>query len=94
MKSILQTEKECYICGSPYVEEHHIFYGTSNRKNSERTGLKVYLCPYHHRGQGGVHHAGNKSLDLELKRIAQRKFEETHTREEFMRIFGQNYIDE
>ena len=38
----------------------------------------------------GVH--ANKALDIELKRMAQRKFEEKHTREEFMREFGRNYL--
>ena len=44
MKSILQTEKKCYICGCMgYVEEHHVFHGTANRKKSERHGLKVWF---------------------------------------------------
>ena len=91
MKSIIQTNKECYICGNPYVEEHHVIYGTSNRKSSEKYGLKVFLCYEHHRGNQGVHF--NKELDTFLKQTAQRKFEESHTREEFMAIFGRNYLD-
>ena len=52
-KSIMQHEKECYICrklvgaGVPLpgagLEEHHIF-GAANRKLSEHYGLKVWLC--------------------------------------------------
>ena len=91
MKSIIQTERECYICGSPYVEEHHVFFGTSNRKNSEKYGLKVFLCPEHHRGNHGAHR--NKGVDTYLKITAQSIFERTHTREEFMQIFGRNYIE-
>lgn len=36
MKSILQNEKRCYVCGlySP-VEEHHTIHGNANRKISE-----------------------------------------------------------
>lgn len=34
----------------------------------------------------------DKGLDLKLKEMAQAKFEETHTREEFIRIFGRNYL--
>lgn len=63
-------------------------FGTSNRKNSEKYGLKVWLCHFHHRG---VHM--NRDSALELIRIAQSKFEETHTREEFMAIFGKNWLD-
>jgi len=42
MKSILQEEKRCYICGlySP-VEEHHIYFGNPNRRISEENGFKV-----------------------------------------------------
>ena len=49
-KSILQNEKECYICGLYYpVEEHHVYFG-ANRKISEQNGFKVWLCAEHHRG--------------------------------------------
>lgn len=91
-KSIITNNMDhCFICGSPYVEIHHCFYGTSNRKNSDKYGLVVPLCPMHHRGDYGVHH--NPQADQVLKETAQRKFEETHTREEFMQIFGRNYLD-
>ena len=36
----------------------------------------------------------NKDVDLEVKQECQRKFEETHSREEFMEIIGRNYLDE
>lgn len=92
MKSILQTEKECFVCKTTYnLHDHHIFYGNSNRKNSEKHGLKVWLCGYDHNlSDAGVHF--NKELDLELKQHAQRVFEETHTREEFRAIFGKSWL--
>lgn len=91
MKSVLQTEKECYYCHSIYnLEEHHIFR-TPYRNASERYGLKVYLCQPHHTGNRGVHN-GNVILDKWLKQTAQRKFEETHTREEFIHEFGRSYL--
>lgn len=41
-KSILQDKKESYLTGATYnLEEHHIFFGTANRKISEKYGLKV-----------------------------------------------------
>ena len=74
------------------LHEHHIFYGNSNRKKSEQHGLKVWLCGYHHNlSNMGVHFY--KPLDIKLKRLAQEKYEETHTREDFMREFGRNYLD-
>lgn len=91
MKSIIQDEKRCFKCRTPFVEEHHIFYGTANRKLSEKYGLKIWLCPKHHRtGEEAAHR--NREIDLEYKRMAQTIFEETHTREEFLKIFGKNYL--
>lgn len=96
MKSIIQNNKECFLCQrTTGLHDHHIFFGTANRKNSEKYGLKVWLCLRHHEGdietnKEAVHH--NKERDLCLKKIAQKKFEETHTREEFMKIFRRNYL--
>ena len=92
MKSILQNSKECYLCKTTNnIEEHHCLYGIANRKMSERFGLKVYLCSEHHRGKNGVH-GGNKYLDIKLKQLAQSKFEKNHTRDDFIKIFGKNYL--
>ena len=79
--------RECYICGrTDWIERHHIF-GGSRRKKSEKYGLTVDLCHYHH---NGAHH--NKELNLFLKRVGQTKFEKTHTRDEFREIFGKSYL--
>lgn len=74
MKSILQEEKRCYICGlySP-VEEHHIYFGNPNRRISEENGFKVWLCAEHHRGIIGVHGKLGHSLDLKLKETCEKK---------------------
>ena len=93
MQSKLSNYKECYICGrTESLHEHHIFYGTSNRKNSERLGLKVWLCFEHHNGSNeGVHF--NKKLDNLLKKRAQEYYENNiGTREEFLATFGRNYL--
>lgn len=92
MKSILQDEKKCFLCGTTLgLHCHHIFGGNANRKKSEKYGLKIWLCGTHHNlSSSGIHF--NKGLDLSVKKMAQRKFEETHTREEFMQIFGKNYL--
>ena len=62
-KSIIQAEKECYICRRWYavkttrgLEEHHILNGPL-RSFSERHGLKVWLCHQHHNEPGlSAHH--------------------------------------
>lgn len=92
-KSIIQEEKRCIICHSIKVEEHHVFFGTANRKLSEKNGLKVWLCREHHRGTRGVHGRDGKRLDTYLKELAQSTFEKNNNRENFIQIFGRNYLD-
>lgn len=98
-KSILQNQdnKQCYLCmllESNYayqiVEDHHIFFGP-NRRNSEIYGFKVNLCIRHHReGREAVHL--NRENDLILKKMCQREYERTHTRQEFVQIIGKSYL--
>lgn len=91
-KSIMQTGKYCYLCSrTTGIEEHHIYFG-SLRRISEKHGFKVWLCADHHRGNNGPHQ--RRVIDLLLKRVCQRKFEETHSREDFMKIIGRNYLDD
>ena len=95
MKSVLQKHKRCYVCGDTYnLHQHHIFFGTANRKMSEKRGLKVWLCaPHHNASDYGVHF--NKCLDNRLKHIAQRYYEENiGSREDFRREFGKSYLEE
>lgn len=92
MKSIIQDKKECIVCGSWNVEDHHIYFGVAKRKLSEEYGLKVWLCPTHHRGTQGVHGKSGNKLNMELKQLGQKAFEWNHTREEFIKIFGRNYL--
>jgi hypothetical protein len=39
-----------------------------------------------------VHSKGCNDYDQRLKQIAQVAFEQNHSREEFMRAFGKNYL--
>lgn len=81
----------CYICGCCRVHAHHIFFGTANRKISDRYGYIAPLCSEHHTGSNGVHL--NRDLDLHLKRIAQEHFENHHgTRDNFIKTFGKSYM--
>lgn len=95
--SLLQQDREyCYLCDKDgiynnyFLQKHHIFHGP-NKNNSEREGLYVALCVAHHEyGPQAVH--TNRQVELDLKREAQQIFEETHSHEEFMAIFGKNYL--
>lgn len=97
MKSIITDDLEnCYLCKKQYRLTrreciHHI-YGGPLRKISERNGFTVPLChKCHNMSDKAVHF--NKKLDLELKKTCQRIFEETHSRQEFMKLIGRNYLD-
>lgn len=91
-KSIMQTEKKCYITHSTLeLHKHHIFFGTANRKKSEKWGCWVYLtADYHNMLDHGVHF--NKELDLQLKQECQRRFEALYGHDMFMMVFCKNYL--
>lgn len=93
MDSVLQKEKKCYVCGTPYnLHSHHVFYGTSCRKQSEKLGLKLWLCYLHHNGSNqGVHF--NMALDNSIKRMAQEYYEKNiGDRKSFIDRFIRSYL--
>lgn len=91
-KSIIQAEKECYICRRWYavkttsgLEEHHILNGPL-RSFSERHGLKVWLCHQHH----------NATCAQTLKAVAQAKYEEQNgpgAHAAWMAAVGKDYLN-
>lgn len=96
MKSIIKggNDRECWFCGRvDSLEKHHCLHGTANRKLADKYGLWVYLCSDCHRGTDGVHGKRGKERDLTLKKVAQRAFEEKHTRERFRELFGRSYLE-
>ena len=95
MKSIIQEEKQCYICETTYnLECHHCIHGTANRKLAEKDGLKVWLCVAHHRGDFGVHGKFGSMLDLKLKQTAELVWMTYYgkTEEQFIKRYGKSYI--
>jgi len=85
--------RRCHICGrTDWIECHHIF-GGCNRKKSEKFGLTVDLCHWcHNEPPHGAHHS--KETAIYLKKLGQKKFEEAHTRDQFIAEFGRNYLDD
>lgn len=100
-KSSIVQKKDgrCYLCMKlennyriQFTQEHHIYDGP-NRRISEAEGLKVHLCPAHHiEGPEAVHN-NIKHMRM-LQREGQRVYEQTHSREQFIRLFGRNYLPE
>lgn len=97
--SILQKKDGvCYLCEKLHkscrqhacLHKHHIF-GGARRQISEAAGLFVYLCPEHHEtGPEAVHR--EYAMMRMLQEDAQREYEKSHTRAEWMALIGKNYI--
>ena len=81
----------CYFTGDAPVERHHIF-GGSNRKNSEKDGFVIPLRPdLHPNGAQAGKNAAD--IDLKLKQMSQRYFEEHYgTRDDCRRIVGKSVL--
>lgn len=83
---MIQDKKECFLCGRwTDLEVHHIFNGPW-RKVADEDGLTCYLCRGCHRR---VHEDAEERL--RIKKVGQFIYEQDHTREEFMKRYGQNY---
>ena len=92
---MMADKKYCELCGNTYLlTNHHIFYGRGIRKIcDEYEELQITLCyNCHQHGKTGVHF--NARFDEEVKKYAQRIFEEVYSRELFMKRFKKNYLEE
>ena len=95
-KSIMQTERECYICAklgfhtTENLEEHHFLHGTANRRCAEADGLKGFLCHYHH----SQVHDTDSEWDKILQKEAQIRYMEYYERsvDEFRERYFKSYI--
>ena len=99
--SIVQSDagEKCAICfangASDPLNRHEVFYG-AYREKSKRLGLWVTLCHNrcHQNGRNSVHQ--NADVDRALKVYAQRAAMEHYgwSKEDFIREFGKNYLDD
>lgn len=92
MESIVMKGKHCWACLTENdLHKHHVFYGSANRKLSEKYGCWIWLCGKHHNmSDRGIHF--NKELDILAKKTTQEKFEQKFGHEKFMEIFGRSYL--
>lgn len=84
----------CNGKGMP-LEKHHVFFGRGLRAKSDKYGLVVKLCHWcHNEPPDGVHY--NADSDRELRQMFQRiaMDENNWTIADFIREFGQNYLDD
>ena len=61
-KSIIQTERQCYVTGrTTNIDRHHLVPGVANRKKAEADGLWVYLYhPLHMRDISVINNFGHR----------------------------------
>lgn len=83
-----EWEAECYICHKSPCDFHHLL-ANSKKRFAEKAGAWVWLCRGHH---SYIHDtpAGQEEW-REWKRQAQKKYEETHSRKEWMKGSHKNY---
>lgn len=86
MKRLHEAER-CLECDGIATDTHHLIFGT-NRENSEKYGLTVRLCRECHRRL----HEDPGPMAKRYRKIGQAVFEREYGHEEFMRIFGRNYL--
>lgn len=91
-KSVLVDDMEhCIVCGSPYIEVHHVFFG-AKRPIADKYGYVLPLCNKHHTGSAECPHK-NRAIDLAYKCIAQKHFEANRgNRAMFIELFGKSYL--
>lgn len=87
------TNGVCWVSQQtgPHLHPHEIFFGKGKRQLSIKWGMVVDLAPeWHTMSNKGVHF--NSELDASLKQWGQQQFEKMFPNEEFIAIFGKNYI--
>ena len=85
--SILTNNLErCYICKAKKEDLHEI-YGGKNRQTSMKYGLVIPVCRKCHKNI-----PKDKCLNEKLHKVGQKAFEKVHKTENFMKVFGENYL--
>lgn len=78
--------EHCIICGKPRDHLHEVYFG-KNRVRSIKEKMVIPICFLDHKK---IHN--DIELDLKYKKIGQKLFEKNNSREEFIKIFGRNYL--
>lgn len=78
----------CLICGHrPAEHGHHLICGSGKRKNGTKDKLKIPVCAECHNRI----HSDGASMKLS-KMVGQAIYEQTHTREEFRKRYGNSHF--
>jgi hypothetical protein len=96
MKSIVtEYVNYCIFCGKPAECEHHLLFGTSDRKLAESDGIKVPSCNNCHnlavKATDRIH--GNVMAEKLSKMLGQAIWESRYgDREAFRKRYGKSYL--
>ncbi len=66
---------------------HHVYHGKKYREISDKAGFVLTLCEQCHKN---VH--ASRALDRLLQKSMQRAYEQKHSREEFIELFGRSWL--
>ena len=79
---------KCYICQrkTKLIEKHEIF-GGSNRPTSMKYGLVIPVCRNCHQIIPKT-----KTLNQKLHKVGKKAFEKRYKTENFIKLFGKNYL--
>lgn len=85
--SIITKDLEhCYLCGNKKQELHELIEG-KNRQVSMKYGLVIPICRKCHNLV-----TNDRTLQEKLHKVAQKEFEKHYKTENFVQIFGKNYL--
>lgn len=76
----------CYVCGNKKEDLHEVFEG-KNRQISMKYGLVIPVCRKCHNLI-----PKDKTLREKLHQIGQKAFEKKYKTENFIQVFGKNYL--
>lgn len=91
--------RRCWLCGrnghADPLDKHHVFGGPFRGK-SDRLGLWVWLCHYrcHIFGPQSAHKSGETARNLHRWGQEKAMQEQGWTKEDFIREFGKNYLED
>ena len=77
----------CYICKQSKKEDWHEVIEGKNRQVSMKYGLVIPICRQCHEIV-----TNDKTLQEKLHKVGQKAFEKEYTTENFMQLFGKNYL--
>jgi hypothetical protein len=86
--SIITKELDiCYMCNTTKKEDLHELIEGKNRQLSMKYGLVIPICRKCH-----IKVTNDKTLQEKLHKVAQKKFKNHYKNENFVQIFGKNYL--